>query len=103
MITTITIAGRTTAQGILTQRHADGRVTISTGTTEFTGYPVAKCLGRAAMVVLAALRARILGWKPAGKFTLGVWALPGEHHCPALGCDGGHKHPVAASDRWRLG
>ena len=55
MITTITIAGRTTAQGILTQRHADGRVTISTGTTEFTGYPVAKWLGRAAMVVLAAL------------------------------------------------
>lgn len=28
------------------------------------------------MVVLAALRARILGWKPAGKFTLGVWAYP---------------------------
>lgn len=28
------------------------------------------------MVVLAALRARILGWKPAGKFTLGAWAYP---------------------------
>ncbi len=28
------------------------------------------------MVVLAALRARILGWKPAGKFKLGVWAYP---------------------------
>ncbi|PRI11521.1 APC family permease [Leucobacter massiliensis] len=26
------------------------------------------------MVVLAALRARILGWKPAGKFKLGKWA-----------------------------
>lgn len=28
------------------------------------------------MVVLAALRARILGWQPAGKFKLGVWAYP---------------------------
>ncbi|UOQ61313.1 amino acid permease [Leucobacter rhizosphaerae] len=28
------------------------------------------------MVVLAALRARILGWKPAGRFTLGAWAYP---------------------------
>ena len=28
------------------------------------------------MVVLAALRARIKGWKPAGKFRLGVWAYP---------------------------
>ncbi|WP_125099449.1 APC family permease [Leucobacter chromiireducens] len=28
------------------------------------------------MVVLAALRARIMGWKPAGKFTLGAWAYP---------------------------
>lgn len=28
------------------------------------------------MVVLAALRARIKGWKPAGKFKLGVWAYP---------------------------
>ena len=28
------------------------------------------------MVVLAALRARILGWKPAGKFKLGAWAYP---------------------------
>ena len=28
------------------------------------------------MVVLAALRARIKGWKPAGKFRLGAWAYP---------------------------
>lgn len=28
------------------------------------------------MVVLAAFRARILGWKPAGKFKLGAWAYP---------------------------
>jgi amino acid transporter len=28
------------------------------------------------MVVFAALRARILGWKPAGKFRLGAWAYP---------------------------
>lgn len=28
------------------------------------------------MVVLAALRARLKGWRPSGKFTLGRWALP---------------------------
>jgi amino acid transporter len=28
------------------------------------------------MVVLAALRARLKGWVPAGKFRLGVWGLP---------------------------
>jgi len=28
------------------------------------------------MVVLAALRARLLGWQPAGKFKLRAWALP---------------------------
>lgn len=28
------------------------------------------------MVVLASLRASILGWKPAGKFTLGAWNYP---------------------------
>ena len=28
------------------------------------------------MVVLAALRARLRGWQPSGKFTLGGWGLP---------------------------
>jgi amino acid transporter len=28
------------------------------------------------MVVLAALRARLKGWKPAGKYKLGRWGLP---------------------------
>ena len=28
------------------------------------------------MVVLAALRARLKGWRPAGKFSLGAWGLP---------------------------
>ncbi|WP_233548858.1 APC family permease [Galactobacter valiniphilus] len=28
------------------------------------------------MVVLAALRARLKGWKPAGKFAMGAWGLP---------------------------
>ncbi len=28
------------------------------------------------MVVFAALRARILGWKPSGAFTLGTWGMP---------------------------
>lgn len=29
-----------------------------------------------AMVVLAALRARLKGWKPSGKFRLGAWGMP---------------------------
>src|SRR5690606_21425744 len=28
------------------------------------------------MVVMAALRARLKGWRPSGKFTLGRWGLP---------------------------
>src|SRR6202008_3405313 len=28
------------------------------------------------MVVLAALHAKIRGWRPSGKFTLGIWGLP---------------------------
>jgi sulfate/thiosulfate transport system substrate-binding protein len=55
MFTTITIAGHVTAQGILTQNHADGRVTISTGTSSFTGFPVRAWVGRVAVAALAAL------------------------------------------------
>lgn len=28
------------------------------------------------MVVIAALRARLKGWQPSGRFTLGTWGLP---------------------------
>jgi hypothetical protein len=40
MFRTIRIAGQILAQGLFVSRHADGRVTISTGNREFTGYPV---------------------------------------------------------------
>ncbi|MES2434282.1 MAG: sulfate ABC transporter substrate-binding protein [Pseudomonadota bacterium] len=62
MLTTITVAGpdslnnRVTAQGTLTQRHADGRVTITTGEREFVGFPVREnWLGKAALIALSAL------------------------------------------------
>ena len=56
MLTTITLAGQITAQGTVTQRHADGRVTITTGEREFTGFPVReKWLGKAALIALSAL------------------------------------------------
>lgn len=40
MIKTIRIAGEITAQGTHVRDHADGRMTISTGTKTFTGWPV---------------------------------------------------------------
>ena len=56
MLTTITVAGTVTAQGTLTQRHADGRVTITTGEREFVGFPVREnWLGKAALIALSAL------------------------------------------------
>ncbi|WP_054008052.1 sulfate ABC transporter substrate-binding protein [Cypionkella psychrotolerans] len=56
MLTTITVAGTVTAQGTLTQRHADGRVTITTGERDFVGFPVREnWLGKAALIALSAL------------------------------------------------
>ena len=62
MLTTITVADpdsltkHGTAQGTLTQRHADGRVTITTGDRDFTGFPVReRWLGKAALIALSAL------------------------------------------------
>ncbi|QLQ17989.1 MAG: hypothetical protein HZT43_03665 [Exiguobacterium profundum] len=52
MLTTITLAGRITAQGICLQDHADGRVTISTGTERLTGWPILRRL-KAATAALA--------------------------------------------------
>jgi len=56
MLTTITIAGHITAQGTLLQRHPDGRVTITTGSREFTGFPVRdRWFGKAALAAFSAL------------------------------------------------
>lgn len=40
MLTTIQIAGKITAQGVILRHHADGRVTIDAGNQNFTGWPV---------------------------------------------------------------
>ena len=40
MLRTIHVAGGILAQGVLVERHADGRITISTGSDRLTGYPV---------------------------------------------------------------
>ena len=40
MFATITLAGTVTAQGPVTKRHADGRVTIADGLRRLTGWPV---------------------------------------------------------------
>ncbi|MDB5663905.1 MAG: cysP [Cypionkella sp.] len=62
MLNTITVAGTITAQGTLKQRHADGRVTITTGERDFTGFPVRESwLGKAALIALSAL---YLGFAP---------------------------------------
>lgn len=42
MLSTITIAGSISAQGTKVRDHADGRVTISTGAQELTGFPVSR-------------------------------------------------------------
>ena len=62
MLTTITLAGpisaskKQTAEGTLTHRHPDGRVTITTGEHDFTGFPVREnWLGKAALIALSAL------------------------------------------------
>lgn len=52
MFTTITLAGTVSAQGIKLHDHADGRVTITTGTSLLTGWPVARLL-RAGLSALA--------------------------------------------------
>lgn len=54
MFRTITIAGTITAQGTQVREHNDGRVTISTGVQQFTGFPVRR-------MVKGALAAFVLG------------------------------------------
>ena len=52
MFKTIQIAGSITAQGIHVRDHADGRVTISTGTKLLTGWPILRVV-KGALAVLA--------------------------------------------------
>jgi sulfate transport system substrate-binding protein len=44
MLTTITIGGHISAQGIMVAEHLDGRVTIETGRERLTGWPIPKIL-----------------------------------------------------------
>ena len=54
MFRTITIAGQITAQGDLVRDHLDGRVTISTGTRLWTGWPITQVI-RGALTAMALL------------------------------------------------
>jgi len=56
MYTTITVAGNVTAQGTRVADLPDGRVTISTGLSRLTGWPIARVLrGALSAIALAAL------------------------------------------------
>lgn len=56
VFTTITLAGSISAQGTRVADHPDGRVTISTGLTRLTGWPVARALrGALSGIALAVL------------------------------------------------
>lgn len=56
MLTTIAVAGHITAQGDKIAEHADGRVTISTGLSRLTGWPVGRLLkGALSAIALATL------------------------------------------------
>ncbi len=77
MFTTITLAGTISVQGEKLQDHADGRVTVSTGSRQFTGWPVAwrKALSgtarlKSALAVLAVLAASFTPVAPVSAETL---------------------------------
>ncbi len=55
MLTTITIAGSVTAQGVTVEEHLDGRVTIETGRSRLTGWPLPRVLKGALSAVAIAL------------------------------------------------
>ncbi|WP_318843223.1 sulfate ABC transporter substrate-binding protein [Gemmobacter serpentinus] len=56
MLTTITIGGTVSAQGIMVAEHLDGRVTIETGRERLTGWPIPKVLkGVLSVLALAAM------------------------------------------------
>ena len=53
MLATITLAGTVTAQGLVAERHSDGRVTIADGLRRLTGWPVSRLRSLFATVALA--------------------------------------------------
>ncbi len=55
MLATITLAGSVTAQGAVTETHADGRLTIADGIRRLTGWPVTKLRGLVSAVALTVL------------------------------------------------
>ena len=55
------------------------------------------------MVVLAALRARLKGWVPSGKYTLGAWGLPVNIAALVYGVHRHGQHGVAAHAGRRRG
>ncbi len=65
MLTTITIAGNVSAQGIKVAEHLDGRVTIETGRDRVTGWPVPRFLKGAVSALALAVLA--LGGTPAAQ------------------------------------
>lgn len=58
MLTTITLAGTISAQGVKLQDHDDGKVTISTGERQLTGWPILR--SRFGRYLLAAISASYL-------------------------------------------
>jgi sulfate/thiosulfate transport system substrate-binding protein len=63
MVATITVAGTVSAQGPVSKRHADGRLTITDGLRRVTGWPVARAVrGSLSAIALAVLT---LGAAPA--------------------------------------
>jgi sulfate transport system substrate-binding protein len=62
MPATISLAGTITAQGPVTERHVDGRVTVADGPRRLTGWPVSRLRG---LLTAAALATLVLGTAPA--------------------------------------
>ena len=49
------------------------------------------------MIVLAALMARVKGWRPAGAFTLGAWGCPGQRAGTRIWRGRDREHSLAAA------
>lgn len=69
MLTTIMLAGHSSAQGIKLQDHADGRVTISTGRAQLIGWPIARLL-KGTFAAFALMAAPFVGTAPLQAETL---------------------------------
>ena len=62
MLATITLAGTIAAQGPVTERHPDGRVTVADGLRRLTGWPVRRLRG---LLTAAAVATLAIGGAPA--------------------------------------